>query len=85
MKINDFSRMNAMQLYQKQSQRTTTQEPAKKVQFDKLELSNEAKEKLNAEREAKVQSLKEQIQNGTYTVNSEKIAEKLLSLWEKEE
>lgn len=81
MKINDFNRMNALQYYQKQSQKPSPAEPTKKMQFDKLELSDAAKEKLNAEREAKIQTLKEQIQAGTYTVDSEKIAEKLLSYW----
>jgi len=80
MKINPINRIDAAyQAYQKNQQPRT--EESKKSQTDKVELSSEAKLQIQKERDAKIEQLREQIANGTYKVDSDKLAEKLLSVW----
>ena len=81
MKINDVSRLQGLQSYKNTINNTQKQDLAKKIQVDKVEFSQAAQEKISVEKEQRIQALKEQIQNGTYKVDSEKIAEKLLSAW----
>ncbi|MGG3466037.1 flagellar biosynthesis anti-sigma factor FlgM [Neobacillus pocheonensis] len=83
MKINDFNRLQGLQSYKNNISKPTQQEVTKKVQVDKVEFSPAAQEKISAEREKRIQALKEQIENGTYKVDSQMIAEKLLSSWNK--
>ncbi|MEH7335179.1 flagellar biosynthesis anti-sigma factor FlgM [Neobacillus drentensis] len=83
MKINDFSRLQGIQSYKNNITKTAQQDVSKKVQVDKVEFSPAAQEKITAEREKRIQALKEQIDNGTYKVDSQKIAEKLLDSWSK--
>ncbi|MEO2076732.1 MAG: flagellar biosynthesis anti-sigma factor FlgM [Bacillus sp. (in: firmicutes)] len=83
MKINDFSRLQGLQSYKNTVNKSPLQETGKKSQIDKVEFSPTAQEKISAEREKRIQELKAQIENGTYKVDSGKIAEKLLSSWEK--
>lgn len=83
MKINDFNRLQGIQSYKNNINKVPEQEISKKVQVDKVEFSPAAQEKISAEREKRIQALKEQIDNGTYKVDSQKIAEKLLSTWDK--
>jgi negative regulator of flagellin synthesis FlgM len=81
MKINDVSRLQGLQSYKNTINKTQQQDVTKKIQVDKVEFSQAAQEKISVEKEKRIQALKEQIQNGTYKVDSEKIAEKLLSAW----
>ncbi len=81
MKVNDVNRLQGLQSYKNTMNKVQPQDSSKKVQVDKVEFSQAAQEKINVEREQRIQALKEQIQNGTYKVDSEKIAEKLLSAW----
>ncbi|MGJ7921970.1 flagellar biosynthesis anti-sigma factor FlgM [Neobacillus sp. LXY-4] len=83
MKINDVNRINAYQSYKNQVNRASNPEPVKKVQLDKIEFSSTAQEKLQVEKEKRIQDLKNQIENGTYKIDSEKIAEKLMADWKK--
>jgi negative regulator of flagellin synthesis FlgM len=81
MKINPINRIDtAYQAYQKQQQPNRT-EAAKQPQADKVELSSEAQLQIQKEKDAKIELLKSQIANGTYKVDSEKLADKLLSAW----
>ncbi|WP_066315406.1 flagellar biosynthesis anti-sigma factor FlgM [Bacillus sp. FJAT-29814] len=83
MKINDFSRIQAYQSYQNQVNKAPQADVSKKVQVDKVEFSPAAQEKISAEREKRIQELKQQIENGTYKADSGKIAEKLLESWDR--
>lgn len=78
--VNQINRIGAYQAYQKNSE-TPKKEDKKVVQKDQIELSSEAQLQIQKEREAKIEGLKAQIANGTYAVDSEKIAEKLLASW----
>lgn len=81
MKINPINRIDAVyQAYQKNNQ-PAKPEDAKKVKTDQLELSDEARLQLQKEKDLKIEQLKAQIESGTYKVDSEKLAEKLLAFW----
>lgn len=81
MKINPINRLDAAyQAYQKNNQ-PKREEVTNKPQADKVELSSEAKLQIQKEKDAKIEQLKNQIANGTYKVDSEKLADKLLSAW----
>lgn len=81
MKINPINRLDAAyQAYQKNNQ-PKREEATNKLQSDKVELSTEAKLQIQKEKDAKIEQLKNQIANGTYKVDSEKLADKLLSAW----
>lgn len=82
MKINNFNRTNVYQAYQKYGEQTKAQDTKKKAQYEQVELSNEAKLQIENEKQAKIERLKNEIANGTYRIDSEKIAEKLLTSWE---
>ncbi|EKN64728.1 negative regulator of flagellin synthesis [Neobacillus bataviensis LMG 21833] len=83
MKINDINRLQGLQSYKNTIHKASHLEANKKVQVDKVEFSQAAQEKISVEKEKRIQALKQQIENGTYKVDSEKIAEKLLSTWRK--
>ncbi|MCM3763603.1 flagellar biosynthesis anti-sigma factor FlgM [Neobacillus niacini] len=83
MKINDFNRIQAYQSYQNHVNKAPQADVSKKVQVDKIEFSPAAQEKISAEREKRIQELKQQIENGTYKADSGKIAEKLLESWDR--
>lgn len=74
-----------MSKYQKMQQNENTDN--KKVQNDKMQISDKAKDIIQSKKELqkrpevrteKVAALKEKINNGTYKVDSEKIAAKIL-------
>jgi negative regulator of flagellin synthesis FlgM len=71
--------------YKKQAEKQETLE--KTLKKDKLEISNEAKEladnKIIAERQAKVEALKAQVQAGEYKVNPEEVSERLVDYFQK--
>lgn len=83
MKINETGRVGAVNSYQKQNGQHINA-TNKKKQTDQVQISSEAKElqsmnlAQSSERAAKLNSLKQQVQTGTYRVEAGKIAEKLL-------
>lgn len=89
MKINgNFGSMN-VNPYKKQldKMKSINSEAGKKA--DKLEISSEAKQLLNgsrfeAERQEKIESLKQQIESGTYQVDPKKVAQKMYEFWTKQ-
>ncbi|MCM3693260.1 flagellar biosynthesis anti-sigma factor FlgM [Neobacillus niacini] len=85
MKINQVTPVSrigaAYQAYQKNNEQPKKAEGEKKAAFEQVEISTEAQLKLQAEKDAKIEQLKSQIANGTYRVDSEKVAEKLLAYW----
>ncbi len=81
-KINSVNRIGAAyQAYQKNNEPAKKDEATKKNQYDQLELSSEAQKQIHQEKEEKIAKLTSQIANGTYMVDSEKVAEKLLAFW----
>lgn len=88
MKINDTQRISAAQQYQRQYAAQQTANPA--MRKDELSISTEAKEMLDAQnkvqdssRVERIQDLKEAVSTGTYHVDAEKIAEKLMPYFRK--
>ncbi|WP_053365292.1 flagellar biosynthesis anti-sigma factor FlgM [Bacillus sp. FJAT-27245] len=80
MKINPINRIDAAyQAYRKNQ--PSRSEGTKKEKVDTVELSSEAQLQIQKDKELRIQQLKSQIENGTYKVDSEKIADKLISLW----
>ncbi|MCM3338728.1 MULTISPECIES: flagellar biosynthesis anti-sigma factor FlgM [unclassified Paenibacillus] len=89
MKINETQRLGAIHTYQKQqAMNRASQKPSRK---DELIISTEAKEMLDAQnrvqdtgRSERLAELKHAVATGTYHVESDKIAEKLLPLFKKD-
>lgn len=83
MKINQVTPISriagAYQAYQKNSEQKANGE--KKTHTEQVEISTEAQKQLQLEKDTKIEQLKTQIANGTYRVDSEKVAEKLLAYW----
>lgn len=83
MKINETGRVGAVNSYQKHNGQHINA-TNKKKQTDQVQISSEAKElqsmnlAQSSEHAAKLNSLKQQVQTGTYRVEAGKIAEKLL-------
>jgi len=83
MKINEPQRIGAINPYQRQNEQKFTEVSPKKKR-DNLEISPEAMEMLqsqnikNNDRLERIDSLKQQVQTGTYHVEANRIAEKLL-------
>ncbi|WP_339060500.1 flagellar biosynthesis anti-sigma factor FlgM [Tepidibacillus marianensis] len=81
MRINDINRIQGMNPYQKANQKRDElkKTDAKK---DQISISEEAKELLGKTKEMthqqKIDQIKEQINNGTYKVDSEQVAKKIL-------
>ncbi|MDZ7672936.1 MAG: flagellar biosynthesis anti-sigma factor FlgM [Halanaerobiales bacterium] len=89
MKINnnDINMNKIMKAYQNLNQQDNNN-VKKQTKLDQVNISNEAKEIQNIKetlenkseiRQEKVDQIKNQIQNGTYQVDSQKIAEKIIS------
>jgi negative regulator of flagellin synthesis FlgM len=80
--VNPISRIGAAyQAYQKSSEHQKKVNGEKPSQSEKVEISTEAQMHLQLEKDARIEKLKNQIANGTYRVDSEKVAEKLLAYW----
>ena len=87
MKITSFS-VNSINPYNKQQRSLKAAESKSTLATDKIEISSAAKEMsasstFNTERAQKVQRLKEEIQSGTYQVDSRKVAEDMLNYYRK--
>lgn len=73
--------------YQKQQQKTINQK--RPDQNDRLNISDEAKslqknQQHEVNRDHYVQELKNQVQSGSYEINQEKIAEKIMEFWKQD-
>ncbi|XEC97529.1 flagellar biosynthesis anti-sigma factor FlgM [Paenibacillus tarimensis] len=82
MKINETNRIGNLNAYQKQQQYTG--QTNKKRKTDEVQISAEAQKLLTdsrineTEQAARIQELKENVSTGTYRVDADKVAEKLL-------
>ncbi|WP_229740644.1 flagellar biosynthesis anti-sigma factor FlgM [Ornithinibacillus halotolerans] len=86
MKINGMNQTN-FNPYKNQMQKYQDTKKAVK-QNDQLEISSEAKKlqennKVNENRQAFVQEIKNQIDSGTYKINYEKTVQKMIEFWSK--
>ncbi|HMA60796.1 MAG TPA: flagellar biosynthesis anti-sigma factor FlgM [Halanaerobiales bacterium] len=90
MKINnnDINMNKIMKAYQNMNQNKNKQVEQKKRTSDQVNISKEAKDIKKMQkslqekpdiRRKKVEEIKKQVSNGTYKVNPEKIAEKIVS------
>ncbi|MBA2942412.1 flagellar biosynthesis anti-sigma factor FlgM [Paenibacillus sp. CGMCC 1.16610] len=84
MKINETGRISGTNPYRKNEMRTNSI-GGKQRQTDQVQISEEAKELLDAQQSSeasmkseKIQLLKQHVSSGTYHVDAKKIAEKLL-------
>ncbi|WP_196220137.1 flagellar biosynthesis anti-sigma factor FlgM [Terrilactibacillus tamarindi] len=88
LKINGYH-SNPINPYQHYSQSTKKVEKTKQpsqVKSDQVNISDEAKKlqgikRLETERITKVNTIKEKIENGTYSINTDEVAKKMLSYW----
>ncbi|USK69980.1 flagellar biosynthesis anti-sigma factor FlgM [Peribacillus asahii] len=87
MKIHSFgvSRVNP---YNLQANKMDNQKLSHKKAFDKLEISSEAKvmqegSNIQAERQAKIEQLKRQVENGTYTLDSKATAKGIIDYFKR--
>ncbi|ASR45604.1 flagellar biosynthesis anti-sigma factor FlgM [Paenibacillus kribbensis] len=82
MKINETNRIGAINPYQRNMETGRQEEQKKSRRKDEVSISPEAMEMLNrssdTDRVKKIQDLKQQVASGTYRVDADKIAEKLL-------
>ncbi|WP_068497255.1 flagellar biosynthesis anti-sigma factor FlgM [Paenibacillus kribbensis] len=82
MKINETNRIGAINPYQRNIETGRQEEQKKSRRKDEVSISPEAMEMLNrssdTDRVKKIQDLKQQVASGTYRVDADKIAEKLL-------
>lgn len=82
MKINETNRIGAINPYQRNMESGRLEEQKKTRRKDEVSISPEAMEMLNrssdADRVKKIQDLKQQVTTGTYHIDADKIAEKLM-------
>ncbi len=91
MRINEPNRTGMLNAYNKANKAQVSKEVKKSMGKDEVKISDEALEllkmgeeaDLSPARKAKINDLKKQVEQGTYSVPSEKIAEKFLSFWKK--
>lgn len=86
MKINDTQRISAAQQYQRQQPMLRDAKQA--LRKDEVSISLEAKEMLESRnkvqetgRSERIQELKHAVSTGTYHVDAEKVAERLLPMF----
>lgn len=85
-KIDRSSSIQNMKIYQKQAQ-DAYQKGMDSSKKDQVVISDEAKimleqnQPLDPVRAAKVQAIQEKIDNGTYQVDPQKVAEQVYSFW----
>lgn len=82
MKINDVNRIQGINKYQQFNQKDSKDIKNNSQKRDQISISEEAKALLEKNKEVtsnpRVDEIKSEINNGTYKVDSEKVAEKLL-------
>ncbi|WP_138227265.1 flagellar biosynthesis anti-sigma factor FlgM [Paenibacillus algicola] len=84
MKINETGRIGGVNSYQRSMETQRQEQQPKARRKDEVSISTEAMEMLQAQgakdpgRAEKIQALKEQVSSGTYKVDADKLAEKLL-------
>lgn len=90
MRVNEPNRVSMINAYNKGGTTQSSKEYKAKMGKDEVQISSEALELLKQiedldapARKEKVEELRERIEQGTYHVPSEKIAEKFLSFWKK--
>ncbi|EST55402.1 flagellar biosynthesis anti-sigma factor FlgM [Brevibacillus panacihumi W25] len=90
MRIHEPNRTGMIQAYNKTGTASVSKKGKMAMGKDEVKISTEAMEMLkqiedpNAPaRREKVEQLRKQVQEGTYHVPSEKIADKFLSFWKK--
>lgn len=91
MRINEPNRTGMINAYNKTNKAYATKNDKKPFGKDEVQISNQALELLkqgevkdtSSVDKARLSELKSQIEQGTYHVPSEKIAEKFLSFWKK--
>jgi negative regulator of flagellin synthesis FlgM len=90
MRVNETNRTSFINAYNKTSKTSPAGGIRGRMGKDEVQISNEALELLKQVeeldapvRKQKVKELKHQVEQGTYHVPSEKIAEKFLSFWKK--
>ncbi|UHA75705.1 flagellar biosynthesis anti-sigma factor FlgM [Paenibacillus sp. 481] len=88
MKINETQRLGAIQHYQKQH--AVNRSTQKSMRKDELTISTEAKVMLDAQnrmqdtgRTERIEELKRAVSTGTYFVEADKIAEKMMPLFKR--
>ncbi|GGM35459.1 hypothetical protein GCM10011351_21950 [Paraliobacillus quinghaiensis] len=72
--------------YQKQLNKQAEMPKDKQVKSDQLQISDQAKkmqenQNVQPEREARVNQIKQAVENGTYEIAPKQTAEKLLNFW----
>ncbi|EIJ80512.1 Anti-sigma-28 factor FlgM family protein [Bacillus methanolicus PB1] len=85
MKINNFG-SSGVNPYKRQMDKLNQVEKAAGKKADKVEISNKAKEmqqvsQFAAERQAKVEELRIQIENGNYKINPKEIAKSIVNFY----
>jgi negative regulator of flagellin synthesis FlgM len=86
MNIDKVNGSSFIQSYQKQMQVSKTEKTRPIQKEDELQISNQAKEMYGkniaeVERQEKINALKAQVQSGDYSVDNEKVAEKIFGYW----
>ncbi|WP_306009940.1 flagellar biosynthesis anti-sigma factor FlgM [Bacillus sp. MMSF_3328] len=87
MKINNFGPSGINPYKRQQNKQDTANAQAKKA-ADKVEISSAAKEmqqtsKIDQQRQARVEELRIQVENGNYKVNPKEVAKSLLDYYTK--
>jgi negative regulator of flagellin synthesis FlgM len=84
-KINDINRVNGVDKYRKLNQKDQIKQHTSKK--DQISISNEAKALLEQTKgtmnKEKVAQLKEQIDKGTYQLDSKQVADKMIEWFKK--
>ncbi|MDP4098603.1 flagellar biosynthesis anti-sigma factor FlgM [Paenibacillus sp. P96] len=82
MKINETNRIGAINPYQRNIEANVQENQKKSQRKDEVSISAEAMEMLqrssNTDRANRIQELKQQVASGTYKVDADKLAEKLM-------
>lgn len=86
MKINKPIGASLINAYQKQNQKPIVDKSKASSKKDHVQISEQAKAMLESKmidpaRQEKVQHLKNQVQNGEYKVDNQKVAEKIYQFW----